>query len=75
MEEKKNRNTAPEIKDEQLDAVAGGFYCDPGDKSCCPNCGQWNEPVWSVRRNMFICPNPDCQVQRASRKPVVQTVI
>ena len=75
MEEKKNMNIAPEIKDEQLDTVAGGAYSDPGDKSYCPNCGQWNEPVWSAERNMFICPNPACRAQRASKKPVVQTVV
>ena len=74
MEEKKPIRPNGEAKDEELDQVAGGapFFADP--HSTCPNCGQWNVPVWSSERNSYICPNPACGVCRA-RSTGVQVVI
>ena len=47
MDERKDKTPAKKLNDEALDEVAGGAPCFNDPDSTCPNCGQWNVPVWS----------------------------
>ena len=55
MEEKKNANQAPELRDEELDQVAGGYSYN-GPELQCSQCSRWFYPENEEQETNKICP-------------------